>query len=96
MREILAKLQILELHIRIALLIYLFAMCCVKFYASEEMKSSLQKLHQTKKPVKPQNPEHTTHYLLKLLYINKRGANVSEENRFWFHGHKTIVTHNQD
>lgn len=62
MREILAKLQILELHIRLALLIYLFAMCCVKFYASEEMKSSLQKLHQTKNlwNHKTQNTQPTT------------------------------------
>lgn len=78
MREILAKLQMLELHIRLTLLLYLFAMRCVKFYASGEMKSSLQKLHQTKKPMKLLNPEHTTHLnLLKLLYINKRGANLS-------------------
>lgn len=61
-REILAKLQMLELHIRLALLIYMFATHCVKFYASEEMKSSLQNLHQTKNPrnYKIQNTQITT------------------------------------
>lgn len=79
MIEILDKLQMLEVHIRLALIIYLFAMYYVKFYASEEMKSSLQKLHQTKKKLwnyKTQTT-HTTHYLLKLLFINRRGANAS-------------------
>jgi len=46
MRENLAELQMLELHIRLALLLYLSlsAINHVKFYASEEIKSSFQKL----------------------------------------------------
>lgn len=97
MREILAKLQMLELHIRLALLLYLFAMRCVKFYASREMKSSLQKLHQTKKTMKLLNPEHNSPQPAKIVVYQQKGSKpVSEENRFWFQGHKTIATCNQD
>lgn len=50
MREILAKLQMLERHIRFALLIDLFAMHCVKFYASEKTKKFIAKSTPNKKP----------------------------------------------
>lgn len=77
MGEILAKLQMLELHTRLALLIYLFAMRCVKFYASEKNEKFIAKSAPNKKTYETTKPRTQIHYLVKLLYINKSGANLS-------------------
>lgn len=65
MRETLAKLQKLGLHIGLTLLfsVSLFAIRHAKFYASEKIKSSLQELHQPKtrkEPYKTQSTQLTT------------------------------------
>lgn len=95
-REILAKLQMLELHIRLALLLYLFAMRCVKFYASGEKfiakTTPNKKNYETTKPRTHNSPQPA-----KIVVYQQKGSKpVSEENRFWFQGHKTIATCNQD